>query len=117
MLNQTVDERVEPDQHIQQTRFVSTALSLEECAQNILTGDCVNLENVRILLDHPEAPWIRKGDGFQITLGAARLSITKASTALPNFTKVITSYIQQCNNICTWFDDCHQQKSDYGCAH
>ena len=97
MLNQIVNERIESDRHAQQISFALTALSLEECAQNLLIGDCVNLENIRTLLDHPEAPWIQKNNGFQITLGAARLTITKASTALPNFTKVITSYMQQCN--------------------
>ena len=71
---------------------------IEECAGNILVGDCVCLDNVKALLDHPEAPFLPHGDGFQITLGAARLSLTKTSSAYPNFTKVITTYMQQCDS-------------------
>ena len=71
---------------------------LEECANNILVGDSVCLESVKMLLDHPEAPFLPHGDGLQITLGAARLSLTKTSNIYPNFTKVITTYMQQCNS-------------------
>ena len=76
----------------------SSVAPLEECANNILVGDCVCLENVKMLLDHPEAPFHPHGDGFQITLGAARLSLTKTSSAYPNFTRVMTTYMQQCNS-------------------
>ena len=76
----------------------SSVAPLEECANNILVGDCVCLENVKMLLDHPEAPFHPCGDGFQITLGAARLSLTKISSAYPNFTRVMTTYMQQCNS-------------------
>ena len=72
--------------------------SLEMQARNILIGDCVTIDNIRTLLDHPDVPWQQNGDGHQITLGAARLSLTRATLALPNFTKAILQYFRQCNS-------------------
>ena len=97
MLNQYSDEGVDSKGHKQQ-RVMSNITPLDECARNVLIGECVNIDNIRILLEHPEVPWIPKEDGFQITLGAARLSLTKATSAFPNLTRVITAYMQQCNN-------------------
>ena len=98
MLNKNGLDWDGPAQHPSRKIPTSNISPLEECAQNILIGDCVNIENIRVLLNHPEAPFIQQGDGFQISLGAARLSLTKASNAFPNFTKVITAYMQQCNS-------------------
>ena len=72
--------------------------SLEMQARNILIGDCVTIDNIRTLLDHPDVPWQQNGDGHQVTLGAARLSLTRATLALPNFTKAILQYFRQCNS-------------------
>ena len=91
MLNQRSDVRVGLSRSQQQHCPTSGVIPLEECASNILIGDCVNVDNVRTLLDHPEAPWVSNGDGFQTILGAARLSLTKASNAFPNFTRVMNA--------------------------
>ena len=72
--------------------------SLEDQATNILSESHVTVDNIRTLLEHPDVPWQMNGDGFQVTLGAARLSLTKATLELPNFTKVFTKYFRQCNN-------------------
>ena len=77
--------------------MMSHDISLEDCARNILVGDSISVESIRTLLDHPEAPWALNGTGHQITLGAARLTLTKASNKFPNFTQVITAYMKQCN--------------------
>ena len=98
MLNHYLDVGVGLDRLQQQSCPASGITPLEECASNILIGDCVNIENIRTLLGHPEAPWTSNGDGFQITLGAAKLSLTKASNSFPNFTRVMNAYMQQCNN-------------------
>ena len=98
MLSQHPDVRISVSGSQQQYCPTSGIIPLEECASNILIGDCVNIDNVRALLDHPEAPWVSTGDGFQIILGAARLSLTTASNAFPNFTRVMNAYMQQCNN-------------------
>ena len=72
--------------------------SLEDQAISILSESYVTVDNIRTHLDHPDVPWQMIGDGFQDTLGAARLSLTKATLELPNFTTVITKYFRQCNN-------------------
>ena len=72
-MNHYLDVGVGLDRLQQQSCPASGITPLEECASNILIGDCVNIENIRTLLDHPEARWTSNGDGFQITLGAARL--------------------------------------------
>ena len=72
--------------------------SLEDQATNILSESHVTVDNIRTLLEHPDVPWQINGDGFQVTLGAARLSLTKATLELPNFTKVFIKYFRQCNN-------------------
>ena len=98
MLNQHFDVEVDMHRCQQQNSPTPGIIPLEECASNILIGDCVNVDNVRTLLDHPEAPWTLERDGYQIILGAARLSLTKASSAFPNFTRVMNAYMQQCNS-------------------
>ena len=96
MLDQTDEVIANLDEHGQST--ICNTTSLEECANNVIIGDCINIDNIRALLEHPEAPWIPNKDGFQITLGAARLSLTKTSSIFPNFTRVMSAYMQQCNS-------------------
>ena len=97
MLDQIDEVFADLDEHGQSSTIRNTT-SLEECAHNVLIGDCINIDNIRTLLEHPEAPWTSNKDGFQITLGAARLSLTKTSSVFPNFTKVMSAYMQQCNS-------------------
>ena len=97
MLNQVRDEGIVSTENVARSCPASYSSSLESCAHNLLIADCINRDSIQILLEHPEAPWIQNGDGFQITLGAARLSLTKASSMFPNFTKVITAFMSRCN--------------------
>ena len=98
MLNHFAKIGIASGQHKIQCNTDSDDNSLDDCARRVLIGDGVCVENIRILLDHPEAPWIPTGNGHQITLGAARLSLTRASNKFPNFTQVITTYMKQCNS-------------------
>ena len=95
MLNHFAEIGIASGQHKIPCNPDSNDSSLEDCARRVLIGDGVCVENIRILLDHPEAPWIPTGNGHQITLGAARLSLTRASNKFPNFTQVITTYMKQ----------------------
>ena len=77
--------------------FHPVVSTIEDQANNILNRNRVTVDDIRLLLDHPDIPWQRVGNGLQVTLGAARLSLTEATSAPPKFTKVFTQYFQQCN--------------------
>ena len=72
--------------------------SLEACAECLLKQQKITPEHIQQLLDHSEVPWVKHGHGYQVILGAARLSLTKYSRMYPNFTRVIIAYMKQCND-------------------